>query len=58
MKALPLEKLGHLITGKEDDIRLIQAKFRVLDTTLLKPVHEFFQGEYDYDTIRLARLFM
>ena len=58
MQALPLDKLGHLIAGKEDDIKLIQAKFRALDTTLLKPVHEFFQGEHDYDTIRLARLFM
>lgn len=58
MKALPLDKLGHLIADKEDDIKLIQAKFRVLDTELLKPVHEFFKGEYDYDVIRLARLFM
>ena len=58
LKALPLDKLGHLIVGKEDDVKLIQAKFRALETDLLKPVHEFFQGEYDYDVIRLARLFM
>ncbi len=58
LKALPFDKLGHLIVDKQDDIKLIQAKFRVLDTELLKPVHEFFKGEYDYDVIRLARLFM
>lgn len=58
LKALPLDKLGHLIAGKEDDVKRIQAKFRALNADLLKPVHEHFQGEYDYDLIRLARLFM
>lgn len=58
LKALPLEKLGHLIAGKEDDVKRIQAKFRALETELLKPVHEAFDGEYDYDVIRTARLFM
>ncbi len=58
LKALPLDKLGHLIAGQEADIKLIQARFRLLKTTLLKPVHEFFAGEHTYHTIRLARLFM
>ncbi len=58
LKALPLDKLAHLIAGKEDDVKRIQAKFRTLDSDLLKPVHEHFDGEYDYDLIRLARLFM
>lgn len=58
LKALPLEKLGHLIAGREDDIKRIQAQFRNRKTDLLKPVHEHFEGEYDYDIIRLARLFM
>lgn len=58
LKKLPLDKLGHLIAGKEDDIKRIQAKFRTLDSELLKPVHEHFGGEYDYDLIRLARLLM
>lgn len=58
MKSLPLDKLGHLIAGKEDDVKRIQARFRQNKDELLKPVHEHFQGEYDYDVIRLARLFM
>jgi uncharacterized protein YpbB len=58
LKALPLDKLMHLIAGKEDDVKRIQAQFRQRNTELLKPIHEHFQGEYDYDVIRLARLFM
>ncbi|MFZ2682084.1 MAG: AAA family ATPase [Patescibacteria group bacterium] len=58
LKVLPLDKLGHLIAGKEDDVKLIQAKFKQLDTQLLKPVHEHFKGEHSYDVIRLARLFI
>lgn len=58
LRKLPLDKLGHLIAGKEDDVKRIQAKFQTLDTELLKPIYEAFNEEYDYDIIRLARLFM
>jgi ATP-dependent DNA helicase PIF1 len=55
---LPLPKLKHLIDGKEADIARIQAVLKTKDNDLLKPIFEHFDGEYDYDTIRLARLFL
>lgn len=55
-QALPYDKLGHLIAGKEDIIALIQAEFANRENDLLKPIYEHFSGAYDYDTIRLARL--
>lgn len=55
---LPLHKLKHLIAGKEADVARIQALLKTKDNDLLKPIFEHFNGNYDYDTIRLARLFL
>jgi hypothetical protein len=55
---LPLEDIGHLVAGMEEDMKLIQAVLKRQEHELLKPVFEKFQGEYSYDQIRLARLFL
>ncbi len=58
-KTLNLENLRPL---DEDRLTTVLAIFRKLDTTSLSPVKEYLEEEYDeiydYDEIRLARLFL
>lgn len=40
------------------DLPQIQAVFKKLATTKLSPVFEYYQGEYSYETLRIARMTM
>ena len=57
-KLLDVKRVDHLIANNRADIERIQHTFKRLDTTMLKPVFEALQGQYNYHTIRLARLFL
>ncbi len=46
--------LTHLVPNK--DCRAIHDAFRALGNDFLTPTHEYLQGKYDYETIRLARI--
>ncbi len=55
---LPLNKLEHLISDVIDDLPRIHKAFSRQTTDFLKPVFEEFNGEFSYESLRCARLFM
>ena len=46
--------LAHIISNK--DCRVIHDAFRSSGNDFLTPTHEYLEGKYDYETIRLARI--
>ncbi len=57
-KMLALEDIQYLKPKKQKkDFEKIITAFKKLDTDKLKPVFEHFEGKYEYDLIKLAKLF-
>jgi hypothetical protein len=48
--------IAHIASEREKEIAEVQSIFHRLGAEKLKPVFEYFGGQYPYDTIRLARL--
>ena len=60
-KMLEPEDVEYLLPNKEQErhvVLQISKTFVELDTSKLKPVYEHFEEKYDYELIRLAKLFV
>jgi ATP-dependent DNA helicase PIF1 len=57
-KMITLSELEHLKPASwEETYALLREAFALCGTEKLKPVYEYAQEKYDYNTVRLARLF-
>ena len=56
---LSLDKISHLKSEVGDEaISEIKIAFQQLGAERLKPIYDYFEGRYQYKSIRLARLLM
>jgi hypothetical protein len=53
---LPLERIAHLATGKEKEMKEMHAAMKKIGPGSLKALFDHFRGTYRYDAIQLARL--
>ncbi len=55
---LPLEKITHILVLDPDDVNEIHHAFQKCAGDQLRPVHDFLEGRFSFENLRLARLFL